>query len=137
MPLCWPTGRQDVSKMANLEPKIGNLELFWEHLGDFFGILGAILPKLMKTSKARRVEHFLRFLGVLGMLLEAMSAHLGAMLFYVAPVVGRCLFSGFFFRYFQGFFSSYFQGAVWGCRGQMVTCWAIWGRIYLYVYIYI
>ena len=58
MPLCWPTWRQDVPKMANLEPKIGNFEFFLEHLGDFFGILGAILLKLMKTPKTRRVEHF-------------------------------------------------------------------------------
>ena len=51
MPLCWPTWRQDMPKMANLEPKIGNLGRFWKHLGDFFGILGAVRAKLSKTKK--------------------------------------------------------------------------------------
>ena len=38
MALSCPTWRQDVPKMANLEPKIGNLGRLWEHLGDvFFG----------------------------------------------------------------------------------------------------
>ena len=49
MALCWPTWRQDVPKMFNLEPKMGNLARFWEHPGDFFWILGAIFPKLAKT----------------------------------------------------------------------------------------
>ena len=55
MPLCWPTWRLDVPQMANLEPTIGNLKVFWEHLGDFFRILDAILPKLMETPKTTRV----------------------------------------------------------------------------------
>ena len=45
-------------KMANLEPKMANLAHFWEHLGDIFCILGAILPKMAKTEKTRTVEHF-------------------------------------------------------------------------------
>ena len=56
--LSWPTWRQDVSKMANLEAKMANLAHFWEHLGDFFWILGAILPKIAKTEKTTRVLHF-------------------------------------------------------------------------------
>ena len=50
----WSTWRQDVPKMANLEPKRGNLGRFWKHLGDFFWILGAILPKLVKSKKQQR-----------------------------------------------------------------------------------
>ena len=81
----WLTWRQDVPKMANLEAKMANLAHFWEHLGDLFWILGAILPKMAKPRKTTTVEHFRRFLGVLGLLLEAMLAHLGAMLGYVGP----------------------------------------------------
>jgi len=54
----WPTWRQDVPKMANLEAKMANLAHFWEHLGDLFWILGAILPKMAKTRKTTTVEHF-------------------------------------------------------------------------------
>ena len=71
--------------MANLEAKMANLAHFWEHLDDFFWILGAILPKTAKTTKTTTVQHFLKFFGVLGLLLEAMLAHLGAMLGYVGP----------------------------------------------------
>ena len=39
----------------------------------------------MLPQKTTRVQHFLRFFGVLGLLLEAMLAHLGAMLGYVGP----------------------------------------------------
>ena len=81
----WPTWRQDVPKMANLEAKMANLAHFWEHLGDLCWILGAILPKMAKTKKTTTVQHFGRFFGVLGLLLEAMLAHLGAMLGYVGP----------------------------------------------------
>ena len=58
MALSCPTWRQDVPKMANLEPKMANLAHFWEHLGNFFCILGAILPKMAKTEKTTRVQHF-------------------------------------------------------------------------------
>ena len=58
MALSCPTWRQDVPKMANLEAKMANLAHFWEHLGDFFWILGAILPKTAKTTKTTTVEHF-------------------------------------------------------------------------------
>ena len=85
MALSCPTWRQDVPKMANLEPKMANLAHFWEHLGDFCCTLGAILPKMAKTKKTMRVHHFRRFFGVLGLLLKAMLAHLGAMLGYVVP----------------------------------------------------
>ena len=64
---------------------MANLAHFWEHLGDLFWILGAILPKMAKTQKTTIVHHFDRFFGVLGLLLEAMLAHLGAMLGYVGP----------------------------------------------------
>ena len=81
----WPTWRQDVPKMANLEVKMANLAHFWEHLDDMFWILGAILPKIAKTKKTTIVQHFLKLFAVLGVLLEAMLAHLGAMLGYVEP----------------------------------------------------
>ena len=58
MTLCWPTWRQDVPKMANLEAKMANLAHFWEHLGDLFWILGAILPKIAKTKKTTILQHF-------------------------------------------------------------------------------
>ena len=58
MALSCPTWRQDVPKMANLEPKMANLAHFWEHLGDLFWILGAILPKMAKTKKTTTVHHF-------------------------------------------------------------------------------
>ena len=81
----WPTWRQVVPKMANLEAKMANLAHFWKHLGDLFWILGAILPTMAKTKKTTTVHHFGRFFGVLGLLLEAMLAHLGAMFGYVGP----------------------------------------------------
>ena len=58
MALSCPTWRQDEPKMANLEPKMANLAQFWEHLGNFFCILGAILPKMAKTEKTTIVQHF-------------------------------------------------------------------------------
>ena len=56
-PSC-PTWRQDGAKMANLEAKMANLAHIWEHLDDFFWILGAILPKMAKTKKTTTVHHF-------------------------------------------------------------------------------
>ena len=49
---------QDLPKMANLEAKMANLAHLWEHLGDFFCILGAILLKMTKTKKTTTVHHF-------------------------------------------------------------------------------
>ena len=54
----WPTWRQDVPKMANLEAKMAYLAHFWEHLGELFWILGAILPKIAKTKRTMIVKHF-------------------------------------------------------------------------------
>ena len=46
------------AELANLAPRCaqagelgGYLARFWEHLGDFFCILGAVLPKWAKTKK--------------------------------------------------------------------------------------
>ena len=61
--LTWPTVRQHVPNMANLEPKMGNLAHFWEHLVDFFDFWGDLVqtcenPKndestaLLKVSEA-------------------------------------------------------------------------------------
>ena len=66
---------------------MANLAHFWEHLGDLFWILGAILPKMAKTKKTTIVHHFSRFFGVLGLLLEAMLAHLGAMLGHLGAIL--------------------------------------------------
>ena len=83
----WPTWRQDVPKMANLEAKMANLAHFWEHLGDLFWILGAILPKMAKTKKTTIVHHFGRFFPIRGAVLEAKLAHLGAMLGHVGTIL--------------------------------------------------
>ena len=85
MALSCPTWRQDVPKMANLELKMVNLRPFWEASCPFLGILGA-------TSQITKnpFKYFSRFLGFLGVLLEAILAHLGAMLGYVGPA-GRHL----------------------------------------------
>ena len=78
--------------LANLAPRCAQdgelgayLARFWQHLGDFFCILGAIFPKLAKTKKTTTVEHSGSFFFILGALVEAMLAHLGAMLGYVGP----------------------------------------------------
>ena len=42
---------QDVSKLANLEPKMGNLARFWEHLGDFFLDDGGDLARTGENQK--------------------------------------------------------------------------------------
>ena len=83
----WPTWRQDVPKMANLGGKIANLAHFLEHLGDLCWILGAILPKMAKTKKTTTVHHFGRFFAILGAVLEAKLAHLGAMLGHVGAIL--------------------------------------------------
>ena len=79
----WP-------KMANLEAKMANFAHFWEHLGDLFWNLGAILPKMAKTKKRREYNTFEGFLGFWGCswrlcwlilaLCWAMLGHLGAIL---------------------------------------------------------
>ena len=76
----WPTWRQDVPKIANLEAKMANLAHFWEHLGDFFWILGAILPKPAKTKKMTTVQHFWRVYGGPG---AALGGYLGPSWRYV------------------------------------------------------
>ena len=60
------------------------LARFWEHLGDCFLYLGRDLAKMGETQqKTTRVLHFGRFFfGILGVLWEAMLAHLSAMLGY-------------------------------------------------------
>ena len=78
MALSCPTWRQDVLKMANLEPKMANLAHFWEHLGNLFCILGAILPKMAKTKKTTTAHYSGRFFPILETVLEAKLAHLGA-----------------------------------------------------------
>ena len=76
--------------MANLEAKMANLAHFWEHLGDLFWIVGAILPKMAKSEKTRQACTFEGFLGSWGCswrlcwlilaLCWAMLGHLGAIL---------------------------------------------------------
>ena len=54
MGLSWPTWRQDVLQMANLEAKMANLAHIWEHLGAFFLDLGGDLVKNCENQKKRR-----------------------------------------------------------------------------------
>ena len=81
---CWgaswrqdgPSWSQDGAMLANLAPRCAQdgelgayLARFWEHLGDFFCILGAILSKWAKTKKRRQFlifEGFFRPGGPLG-----------------------------------------------------------------------
>ena len=51
MALSWPTWSQDVPKMTNLEPKMGNLARLWEHLGEFFLDLRRDLSKTGENKK--------------------------------------------------------------------------------------
>ena len=70
---CWgaswhqdgPSWSQDDAMLANLAPRCaqagelgGYLARSWEHLGDFFCILGAILPQWAKTKKTMIVNYF-------------------------------------------------------------------------------
>ena len=85
MALRCPTWRQDVPKMANLEAKMANLAHFlgasWRLVLD----LGRDLAKNGENQKNDDSTALLKFFGVLGLLSEAMLAHLGAMLGYVGP----------------------------------------------------
>ena len=49
--LSWPTLRQDVPNMADLEAKMANLAHFWNHLGDFLLDLGRDLVKNCENQK--------------------------------------------------------------------------------------
>ena len=60
-----PSWSQDGAMLANLAPRCAQegelgayLARFWEHLVDFFCILGAIFPKWAKTKKTTTVHHF-------------------------------------------------------------------------------
>ena len=66
---------------------MANLAHFWEHLGDLFWILGAILPKIAKTKKTTTVHHFWVFFVDLGALLETMLAYIGAMLGHLGAIL--------------------------------------------------
>ena len=98
--VCWgaswrqdgPSCGQDGAKLPNLAPRWaqdGNLRP--QH-GQLETILGSILPTFWDlgrekpdSKKPLKTLSFLRFLEVLGVLLEVMLAHLGAMLGYVGP----------------------------------------------------
>ena len=86
MALSCPTWCQDGPKMAILDLKMNKLKPCREVSCLLFGILGA------KGQIAKNIEKHVGFkvFGVLGVLLEAMLAHLGAMLGYVGPA-GRHL----------------------------------------------
>ena len=82
--------RQGGAKLANLAPRCaqdGQLGGQDCQLGALFGAswrplldLGRDLAKNGENQKTTTVHHFGRFFGVLGLLLEAMLAHLGATL---------------------------------------------------------
>ena len=76
MALCWPTWRQDVPRMANLE-------LTWRAFGCIlasFFYLGRDLFKIGENQKNDDCSSLLKVFLNLGPLSEAMLAHLGAML---------------------------------------------------------
>ena len=87
MALSCPTWRQDGPKMAILVLKMANVRPFWEASCLLCGILGA---KIQVAKNIEKTIGFFKFVGVLGVLLEAMLVHLGAMLGYVGPA-GRHL----------------------------------------------
>ena len=90
MALSWPTWRQDVPNMANLEAKMANLAHFWEILATFFGSWARSCQKWRKPKKRRQYSTFEGFLGCCGCswrlcwlilaLCWAMLGHLGAIL---------------------------------------------------------
>ena len=65
-----------MAEMAHMELKMG----VWRDLGDFFWILGAIWPKLAKTTKTTTVHHFCKVFGDLG---EALGGYVGSSWRYV------------------------------------------------------
>ena len=81
----WPTWRQDVPKMANLEAKMANLAHFGSILETFFGSWVRSCQKWRKPKNDDGRALLKVFFEVLGLLLEALLAHLGAMLGYVEP----------------------------------------------------
>ena len=83
MALRWATRRLLGASWPHLGAKMANLARFWQHLGDVFLNFGGDLAKLAKTKKTTTVHHFWKFFGVLGLLLEAILAHLSAMLAHV------------------------------------------------------
>ena len=86
MALSWPTSRQDVAKMAHMEPKMGILRALLGGSGRLFFDLGDDLAKTSENPKNDDSSSLLQgFRGSWGGLLEAMLAHLGAMLGYVGP----------------------------------------------------
>ena len=103
--VCWgaswrqdgPSCGQDGAKLPNLAPRWAqDCNLRPQH-GQLEPILEGILPTFWDLGRERpdskkplKTFGFLRFLEVLGVLLEAMLVHLGAMLGYVGPA-GRHL----------------------------------------------
>ena len=86
MALSWPTSRQDVAKMAHMEPKMGILSALLGGSWRLFLDLGGDLAKTSENPKNENSSSLLLgFRGSWGGLLEAMLAHLGAMLGYVGP----------------------------------------------------
>ena len=85
MALRWPTSRQDVAKMAHMDPKMGILRTLLGKSWRFFFDLGGDLAKTSENLKTTIVHHFCEVFGDLGGLLEAVLAYLGAMLAYVGP----------------------------------------------------
>ena len=97
-PFGWLLGRifpQDGAKLANLAPRCaqdGQLGSQDDQLGALLGAswrpvldLGRDLAQNGETQKNDNSRTFLKVFWVLGLLLEAMLAHLGAMLGYVEP----------------------------------------------------
>ena len=108
MALSWPTSRQDVAKMAHMEPKMGNLRALWGGSWRLFLDLGGDIAKTSENPKNDESLSLLQgFRGSWGgswrlcwlilTLCWAMLGHLGAKLGHlgrscpqVATFLARC-----------------------------------------------
>jgi hypothetical protein len=91
-PFGWLLGRilaPRWAKLANLAPRCAQDGRLGGQDGQLGALLGEswrpVLRSCNENNKTTTAEHFWRFFGVLGLLLEAMLVHLGAMLGYVGP----------------------------------------------------
>ena len=79
MTLCWPTWRQDVPKLANLE---ATWRAFGKHLGDFFLYLGRGLAQMGENQKNDDSSSLLKVFLDLG---GALGGYVGSSWRYVEP----------------------------------------------------
>ena len=80
MALSWPTSRQDVAKMAHMEPKMGILRALLGGSWRLFLDLGGDLAKTSENQKTTIVHHFCKVFGDLG---GALGGYVGSSWRYV------------------------------------------------------